>query len=87
MPGRVFEGKTVSYDPAADLDALRILSFDLRGADTIIPVDASIAYVNASARNRSEIVVLGRHTFALDDRHPRTRQTIWLAVRWISQLD
>jgi pimeloyl-ACP methyl ester carboxylesterase len=62
-PGRVFEGKTVSYDPAADLDALRIPSLWIYGgADTIIPVDASIAAVRAcgatAARDRR--VVRGR---------------------------
>lgn len=68
-PGREFERRTLVYDPAADIDAIRIPTLWIYGdADMIIPVHASIEKVRrAMSAPRPEVRVLhdAGHSFTI----------------------
>jgi hypothetical protein len=69
-PDRVFERHTLGYDPAADIDAIRVPSLWIYGeADTIITVRDSIARVRAARiRPTATVVTLpgAGHSFTVD---------------------
>jgi hypothetical protein len=90
-PGRLFERNTIGYDPAENLDAIRIPSLWIYGAaDEIIPVPASIdAIRRANAAPKPEIVVLpdAGHSFTIGQR-PLPRMAAGypeLVIDWIKQ--
>ena len=68
---RTFDKQTLQYDPAADIDAIRVPSLWIYGgADTIIPVEASIAQIRAARSSpKPELTTLARagHTFTVSD--------------------
>ncbi len=68
-PGHEFDRRTLSYDPAADIDAIHIPSLWIYGeADTIIPIQASIERVTrANAVPCAEVRVLhgAGHSFTI----------------------
>lgn len=70
-PIRAFDRHILEYDPAADIEALRIPSLWIYGdADTIIPVRDSIAGIrSAASRPKPELVVLPKagHSFTVSD--------------------
>jgi pimeloyl-ACP methyl ester carboxylesterase len=91
-PIRTFDRHTLEYDPAADIDALRIPSLWIYGdADSIIPVRDSIAVVSqARAQPRPELVVLptAGHSFTVSDTAvPRLAERYPdVVIRWIESL-
>lgn len=90
-PERVFERKTLAYDPAVDLDAIRIPSLWIYGdADTIIPVQDSIDTVRkAKSVPRPEVVILrgAGHSFTVGQAIiPRlAAEYPDLVIDWINQ--
>lgn len=70
-PIRTFDSHALAYDPAADIDAIRIPSLWIYGdADTIIPVQDSIASIRrATSQPKPEVMVLPKagHSFTVSD--------------------
>jgi pimeloyl-ACP methyl ester carboxylesterase len=70
-PIRTFDGHILSYDPAANIDAIRIPSLWIYGeADTIIPVQDCIAVIRkANSQPKPELMLLPRagHSFTVSD--------------------
>lgn len=69
-PIRRFDARTLGYDPKADIDAIHVPTLWVYGgADTIIPVQASMAAIRAArASPRPEVVVIpdAGHSFTVD---------------------
>jgi uncharacterized protein len=92
-PIRTFDRHTLAYDPAADIDAVRIPSLWIYGdADTIIPVRDSIAAVRkARSEPRPELIVLPKagHSFTVSTTAiPQIAEGYPEAViRWIRHLN
>lgn len=89
-PIRTFDGHTLGYDPAADIDAIRIPSLWIYGdADTIIPVRDSLAVIRkARSQPAPEATVLRKagHSFTVSDTAiPHlARGYPDVVIRWIS---
>jgi pimeloyl-ACP methyl ester carboxylesterase len=70
-PIRTFDRHALAYDPAADIDAIRIPSLWIYGeADTIIPVQDSVASIRrAASQPKPEVIVLPKagHSFTVSD--------------------
>lgn len=88
-PIRTFDRHILEYDPAADIDALRIPSLWIYGeADTIIPVVDSIAIIrNATSQPKPELVVLPKagHSFTVSPTAIPTLADGYpdVVIRWI----
>ncbi len=91
-PIRTFDRHILDYDPAADIDALRIPSLWVYGeADMIIPVQDSMAVVRkAHSLPRPEILVLSNagHSFTVSDTAiPRLAEGYPdVVIRWIERI-
>ena len=91
-PIRTFDRHALAYDPVADIDAIRIPSLWIYGdADTIIPVQDSIAAIRrAASQPKPEIIVLPKagHSFTVSDTAiPQLAQGYpEVVVRWIQGL-
>ena len=92
-PIRTFDRHILEYDPAADIDALRVPSLWIYGdADTIIPVRDSISAVRkARSQPAPELMVLPKagHSFTVSTTAiPRMAEGYPDAViRWIRRID
>jgi hypothetical protein len=90
-PIRTFDRHILEYDPAADIDALRVPSLWIYGdADTIIPVRDSIAAVSkATAQPKPEVIVLPRagHSFTVSDGPIPRLSTDYptVVIRWLQR--